>query len=242
MREFVLNRFPSVKMPDLYEMIRGRLLQNITYVMKSLPAMASSLFSIISLLVLIPIITFFFLADGHIIQKAVLKLVPNRYFEMFVLLFHKVAQAVQSFIRGQLIDALAVGVMTSVGLAIIGVPYNIVIGIVAGLGNLIPYLGPVIGFLPALFVLIASPEGFTAIGLVKIVVVFVAVQFLEGTFVYPIAVGKSVDLHPLIVIIGITVGGQIGGLVGMLIAIPIISVVKVTVEVLYFYLKRYSII
>ena len=59
---------------------------------------------------------------------------------------------------------------------------------------------------------------------------------------YPIAVGKSVDLHPLIVIVGVTVGGQLGGVLGMLIAVPLISIVKVSFEVLYFYLKSYSII
>ena len=132
--------------------------------------------------------------------------------------------------------------MTSIGLAIVGLPYFLVIGIIAGLGNLIPYLGPVIGFIPAFIVLLVSPAGFTTIGLIKILVVFVMVQFLEGTFIYPIAVGKSVDLHPLVVIMGITVGGILGGVVGMLVVIPIICVVKVTVEVMYSYLKQYSII
>lgn len=87
-----------------------------------------------------------------------------------------------------------------------------------------------------------SADGFTTLGLIKIIGVFGMVQFLEGTFIYPIAVGKSVNLHPLVVIIGITVGGQLGGIVGMLLVIPVISVVKVTREVLYSYLKQYSII
>ena len=124
----------------------------------------------------------------------------------------------------------------------IGMPYFIVIGLIAGLGNLIPYLGPIIGFMPAFLVLMVSPAGFSTIGLVKIIVVFVMVQFLEGTFVYPIAVGKSVNLHPLMVIIGITIGGMLGGVIGMVIVIPIICVMKVTIEVMYSYLKQYSII
>jgi putative permease len=241
-RQALQQRFPRATVPDLYELARTKLLSRTSSMMASIPRYASSLFSIISLVVLIPIITFFFLADGHLIQKALLQVVPNRYFEMFILLFHKMTVAVQLFIRGQLIDALAVGVLTASGLAIIGLPYSIVIGIVAGLGNLIPYLGPVIGFIPAFLVLLVSPEGLTTIWLVKVIAVFATAQFLEGTFIYPIAVGRSVNLHPLVVIIGITVGGTLGGIVGMLIAIPVISVLKVAVEVLYISLKKYQII
>jgi predicted PurR-regulated permease PerM len=68
------------------------------------------------------------------------------------------------------------------------------------------------------------------------------VQFVEGTFVYPFAVGKSVNLHPLVVILGITIGGQFGGILGMVLIIPLISIVKVSLEVLHTYLKSYMII
>jgi predicted PurR-regulated permease PerM len=241
-RTLILTQFPKADVPDFYLLLKSKILQNSNHIVGLIPALASNLFSWLSVLVIIPIMTFFFLVDGHLIQKTLLQLVPNRYFEMFILLFHKVVSSIELFIRGQLIDSLAVGIMTCIGLAIIGMPYNIVIGIIAGLGNVIPYLGPLIGFLPALFVLIVSPAGFTLFGLIKLVIVFAAVQFLEGTFVYPIAVGKSVNLHPLVVIVGITIGGQLGGVIGMLIAIPIIAIAKVALEVLYFYLKQYSII
>lgn len=238
----VQKKFPDMKIPDFMAIIKERLPGNKGINFDAIFKHLSSFFAILSLVVIVPIVTFFLLADGHLIQKALLKMVPNSYFEMSVLLFNKITSALKFFIRGQMIDAAAVGIMTSLFLAIIGLPYFLVIGIIAGLGNLIPYLGPIIGFLPALFVIIVSPEGVTAIGLGKIITVFVLVQFLEGTFIYPIAVGKSVDLHPLVVIIGVTIGGQLGGIVGMLVAIPLISVVKVSFEVMYSYLRSYSII
>ncbi len=241
-RELILLKFPNANIPDLFTLVHKYLATANNRFISAIPRYASGAISILSVAALVPIITFFFLADGHLIQKALLLLAPNRYFEMFVLLSDKVMGAVQAFIRGQLIDALSVGIMTSVGLAIAGTPYFLVIGIIAGLGNLIPYLGPVIGFIPAFIVLLVSPEGFSTVGLIKILIVFVMVQFLEGTFVYPIAVGKSVNLHPLVVIIGVTVGGILGGVVGMLIVIPVICVMKVTIEVMYSYLKQYSII
>ncbi len=235
-------RFPNADIPDLYTLVRDKATQYAKIDLSSVLSYASSAVSLLSLAVIVPIITFFLLADGHLVQKGLLRMVPNRYFEMFVLLFHKIVTALQKFIRGQLIDALAVGILTSIGLAIIGLPYFLVIGIIAGVGNLIPYLGPVIGFLPALFVMLVTPGWLTLGNVLLVIGVFAAVQFLEGTFVYPIAVGKSVDLHPLIVIIGITVGGQLGGVLGMLLAIPLISVCKVAIEVLYSNLKSYSII
>ena len=241
-RELVVLKLPGANIPDLYALVHTWLGRTNSRMIDALPRYASGVLSVLSVAALVPVITFFYLADGHLIHKALLRLTPNRYFEMFVLLSDKVMGAVQAFIRGQLIDALSVGIMTSIGLAIIGLPYFLVIGIIAGLGNLIPYLGPVIGFIPALIVLLVSPAGFSTIGLIKILVVFVMVQFLEGTFIYPIAVGKSVNLHPLVVIIGVTVGGILGGVVGMLIVIPVICVMKVTLEVMYSYLKQYSII
>lgn len=242
LRTLILTQFPKADVPDFYILLKSRMVQNSNHIVKFIPALASNLFSWLSVLVIIPIMTFFFLVDGHLVQKSMLKLVPNRYFEMFILLFHKVVSSIELFIRGQMIDSLAVGIMTSIGLAIIGMPYYLVIGIIAGLGNVIPYLGPLIGFLPALFILTVSPAGFTLFGFIKLLTVFASVQFIESTFVYPIAVGKSVNLHPLVVFIGITIGGQLGGMIGMLIAIPIIAIAKVTLEVLYFYLKQYSII
>ncbi|MBN1307053.1 MAG: AI-2E family transporter [Chitinispirillaceae bacterium] len=241
-RELILQKFPSAAVPDFYALVHGFFEAKSAHLIESLPHYVSTAASMLSIAAIVPVIAFFYLADGHLIQKALLRLAPNRYFEMFVLLSDKILGAVQAFIRGQLIDALSVGVMTSIGLALIGLPYFLVIGIIAGLGNLIPYLGPVIGFIPAFIVILVSPLGFSALGLLKVIIVFVTVQFIEGTFIYPLAVGKSVNLHPLVVIVGVTIGGMIGGIVGMLIIIPMICVVKVTLEVMYSYLKQYSII
>jgi predicted PurR-regulated permease PerM len=234
-------RFPSADIPDLYALASERLASRPRFDFNKAVSYLANVFAVLAIVGIIPVITFLLLLDGHLVQKAFLQMVPNRYFEMFILLIHKIATSIQQFIRGQLIDAAALGIMTSIGMGAIGMPNFLLIGLIAGLGNLIPYLGPIIGFMPAMFVLFVS-VGFSVVMLVKIVVVFVLVQFLEGTFVYPIAVGSSVNLHPLVVILGITVGGQVGGIVGMLIAIPLISVVKVTVEVLYSNLKSYSII
>ena len=241
-QEAISDRIPALHMPDLYEYLREQLIPNAGVDIGSMLSRLSGLFSIVMILVIVPIITYFFIVDGRLIQKSVLRLVPNRYFEMCVLLLNRTGSALQNFIRGQLIDALYVGVMTTVGMAIIGLPYFVVIGIFAGLGNLIPYLGPMIGFIPAFFVALLTPGWFTAGNILLIAGIFLVVQLTESALIYPFAVGKSVNLHPLVVILGITIGGSLGGVVGMLIAVPIISIVKVILEVVSSYLKNYSII
>ena len=241
-QEALEKKLPEIEIPDFVTAVKERIPGKGGLDVDALIENLSSFFAILSLVVIVPIVTFFLLADGHLILKAFLSIIPNAYFEMSALLIHRVTTSLKLFIRGQMIVAAAVGVMTAIGMAIIGLPYFLVIGIIAGLGNLIPYLGPVIGFIPALLVVAMQPEGLTILPVFSIVIVFVFVQIIEGTFISPIAVGKSVNLHPLVVIIGVTVGGQLGGVLGMLIAVPLISIVKVTFEVLYSYLKSYSII
>jgi predicted PurR-regulated permease PerM len=209
--------------------------------MSSVPAVASSIFSILAIVVLVPIITFFLLADGHLISKSILLIVPNRYFEMCVLLIHKIVTAFKLYVRGQLLDSCSIMITTTIGYAIIGLPYFFVIGILSGLANFIPYFGSIISVGAALFVLFVT-GAFTVWSLLSVGIVFICIQLIDGTLVYPNVVGRQVHLHPLVVILGVAAGGSMAGIVGMLVVIPLISICKVTIEVLYTYLKSYSII
>jgi predicted PurR-regulated permease PerM len=238
----VRHRFPAISFPDYYSFITGKLFSSAQTLMGSVPAVASSVFSVLSMLLLVPLITFFLLADGHLITKSILRVVPNRYFEMCVLLIHKVLNALKLFVRGQLLDSCSIMITTMIGYAIIGLPYFVVIGILSGLANFIPYFGSIISVGLAVFILVVTPGAFTLLSLLSVAIVFVCIQIIDGTLVYPNVVGRQVNLHPLVVILGVTAGGSIAGIVGMLIAIPLISICKVTIEVLYTYLKSYSII
>jgi predicted PurR-regulated permease PerM len=241
-QQSIKNQFPAFTLPDYYPYLKDRLFASLKTIMASVPALASSAASLASMALLIPFITFFLLADGHLFSKNVLTLVPNRYFEMSVLLLHKAVDALKMYVRGQLIDSCAIMALTTVGYAIVGLPYFLVVGLVSGLANFIPYFGPVISFCAAFFVILITPGMLSLWSLLSVAVVFLAVQVIDGTLIYPNVVGRTVNLHPLVVILGVAAGGNMGGIVGMLIAVPLISVCKVTLEVLYTYLKNYSII
>lgn len=131
------------------------------------------------------------------------------------------------YIRGQAIDAFMVGVVVSIVFSIIGIQYAIVIGLLIGLGNLIPYMGPLVGYSSIVVVGIATSDYKS---MVIAAIALLIIQAIDGNLIYPKLLSTSVNIHPMIVIISLTVGASIGGLVGMIVAVPTGALVKVWFE------------
>lgn len=127
------------------------------------------------------------------------------------------------FIRGQLVNAAVVGLLISAGLALLGIKYSLFIGLIAGLFDIIPYFGPIIGFIPASVLALAK----SPIAVVWVLVIFVVVNQIEANIISPKIIGERVGLHPLAVIFAIFSGGELMGIVGMLIAVPVAAIVRV---------------
>ncbi|MDF2892134.1 MAG: hypothetical protein K0R80_2501 [Clostridia bacterium] len=139
------------------------------------------------------------------------------------LFFHDVDNVVSKFIRGQLLDAIIVGILCSIGLWIIGLDFPVLIGMTAGISNVIPYFGPIIGSIPAIIVGLLSGSPIKAL---FAVLVLLLVQQIDGAIISPKVVGESVGLHPVFVILSITIGGAYFGLLGMLLAVPAAGIIK----------------
>ncbi len=243
LHDSALKLMPGVSVPDFQAMLTERLSKPGGFKMETLFHYLPDVFEIFMTIALVPIITFFFLADGHLINKFLMSLVPNTYFEMSVLLVNRVLTQIRQYIRGQMLDAAYVGLCMTIGLLLTHTHYAIVLGILSGLGNLIPYVGPSLGLVAAALLMLLSPEGLTNITpLLWLGFCVFLTHFTEIHFVYPIVVGNSVDLHPLVVILGVVVGGTLAGIVGMLLAVPIMGIAKVSFETVHSYLKSYSII
>ena len=131
------------------------------------------------------------------------------------------------YIRGQSMDAALVGSLVSIALLIAGVPYGVVIGILTGLGNLVPYVGPVVGFGSLIIVCLA--EGSIA-HLIIGGVILAAVMFIDGNIINPRMLSSNVEVHPVLVILALLAGGKVGGVVGMLIAVPVAALLKLQFE------------
>ncbi len=197
-------------------------------------------------MVIVPVITFFLIKDSRRFKRAVISKVPNKYFELSLNILHKVENQVGKYIQGQAIDALIVGLLSTLGLFLINlrfdnpVPYFVFIGMLAGLANMIPYVGPVVGAVPALATAILNNPENLGLVLLWIVIMFVLVQAIDNAFVSPLVVSKSVNMHPLVVIVVVIIGGNIAGAIGMLFAVPLTGIVKVTLSQVIWGLKNYG--
>jgi putative permease len=202
--------------------------------------------SFLASMVIIPFITFFLIKDARRFKKAIISQVPNRYFELSLSILHKIENQVGKYIQGQAIDALIVGLLSILGLFIINLvfhgplPYFVLIGLFAGLANLIPYLGPVVGAVPALIIAILNNPPNLGLVLLWIIIVFTLVQLIDNAFVSPMVVSKSVNMHPLTVVVAVIIGGNIAGAIGMLFAVPFTGILKVASSQVIWGIKNYK--
>jgi putative permease len=187
--------------------------------------------------VTIPFMVFFFLKEGRDMKKALISLVPNRYFEFSLDLLYKMDMQLGNYLRSQFTDAIAFGVLTTIALWIIDVKYFIFIGAFAGLANLIPYVGPIAGALPAVAVsLFDTGDAGKA---VTVVVTFIALKLIDDVIIQPMLVAKGVNLHPLLVLVAIIAGGELFGMLGMLLAVPATGFIKVVLQESMVTLRKY---
>ncbi len=179
-------------------------------------------------LVMIPFLMFFFLKDGSQIKRYFISLVPNRYFEFTMDLLYKMDTQLGNYLRGQFLDAFVFGLLATIALWILGVPFFVFIGLFAGLSNLSPFIGPIAGASLAALAVVVEQGDLGRVG--SVVVAFVILKLLDDFLVQPIAVGKTVDIHPIAVALGIIVAGHFVGVIGMLLVVPFMGFMKVVLE------------
>lgn len=235
----LLQYIPFLKSGDLTHRVELFITSQVTNIFDTISIVLSSLLSIVAVLVIVPFITFFILKDYRRIMQAMLQPVPNKYFEMAYYILKKVSLRLGLFVRAWIFDATFVGVMIGFGFYFIGVPNALPLGVIAGLGHLIPYFGPIIGGIPAIFVSIVQYGDLSQVPLIMLVVLIT--YSLDNGFVQPYVFGKSVDMHPIAIILLIISGGALFGLFGMLLAVPIATVIKTFLKEIYFAKKNYKI-
>ncbi|MSD83454.1 AI-2E family transporter [Lactobacillus curvatus] len=177
----------------------------------------------------IPIMLFYMLKDGHRLVPNIQKMLPDRYNDQVADLLRKMGATISAYIGGQALECLFVGVFTFIGYLIIGMPYAYLLGFIAGVSNVIPYLGPYIGIAPALIISLSISIPKT----IMVIVVVIVVQQIDGNLIYPNVIGRSLDIHPLTIIIILLVAGNIYGILGMILAIPFYAVSKTVITYLY---------
>ncbi len=159
-------------------------------------------------------------------QKTMQILLPKKANDQISSILFDINDVISKFLRGQILDAVIIASLSSIGLSVIGLDFSVFIGCFAGLCNIIPYFGPIISMVPAL--LVGLITGGISQALLAILVLIV-IQQIDSNIIYPKVVGSSIGLHPLFILISVTVGGYYGGIIGMILAVPTAAIIKVLV-------------
>jgi len=175
-------------------------------------------------IIITPVLAFYLLHDWHEIGTALLRVAPGSWRRELVLMLQDIVFS--GVIRGQLFVAFIVCILVSLGLLVLGVRYALIIGILAGMLDIIPYFGAFIGATPAVTVALLSSPWLA----VKVALLFFIIHQLEGTIISPMILGEKAGLHPLIVIFFLFVGGEFAGLAGMLLGVPLAALGKVVLH------------
>jgi predicted PurR-regulated permease PerM len=185
----------------------------------------TQIFDSILLFALIPFLVFYLLKDFNEVKKAVWYLTPTKWRKPGIRFLKDIDQSLGNYIRGQLFVCFVIGIAASIGLWISGMRYPLLLGSIIGITNIIPYFGPFIGAVPA--VIIAATISFKMV-LIVAGMIFI-LQFLEGNILSPLIVGKSLHMHPIVIMFALLFGGEAGGVLGLILAVPILAVLKVTI-------------
>ena len=222
-----IERYQAEKLPP---MVKHIIEQNIneaeTMIETSLGALIHRMLGLMEYTIGVavsPIIAFYILHDWQRIRKSLFELLPIECRGTCREIATEVNKVLGGVIRGQVIISMFVGTAVTVGLYYFGVPYAILLGVLAGILDVIPYFGAIFGAVPAiLFGLFISP--LTA---VKVAILFFVVHQLESSVIHPNVVGDSIGMHPLAVLFFVFLGGEVGGLIGMVIGVPLAAIIKI---------------
>ncbi|WP_214794357.1 MULTISPECIES: AI-2E family transporter [unclassified Exiguobacterium] len=227
------NEFLSRFMAQNDEMFRN-LTTNITSYLGDLFGNIASSFgqvvgfvtSAVITIVVIPFMLLYMLLDGKRLPDAIVKLLPSSYEKETRHILHDMHETVRSYVNAQLLVAFFVGITSLIGLWIVGVDYAILLALFMMVTNIIPYVGPFLGAVPAVIVAFIQDP----IKVVWVIVVIIIVQQIESNVISPLIQGKSLKVHPLTIIIVLLVAGNLAGIIGMLIAVPFYAVAKTVVQ------------
>lgn len=176
-------------------------------------------------LVLVPFILFYMLKDGHRFEESVAILFPKKKREPVVKILRDMSKTIGAYIQGQLFVSVIVGILLYIGYLIIGLNYSLVLALFGLLTNVIPYFGPFIAVIPALLVALFQDP----IMVLYVAIIMIIAQQIEGNVISPNVMGKSLQIHPLTIIVIILTAGNLAGLLGIIFAIPAYSIIKVIV-------------
>ncbi len=190
----------------------------------NLPNLLTHMVSIVVVIVLIPVFSYFLLRDSRKIVRLLLDRLPAVHIETSVAVWCEIDRIIGRYIRGLALDGLAIGTIAATGLWALGVNYPLLLGAFSGMANVVPYLGP---FLSGTVVSVIAMIQFQSLApLAKVLLLYLGIKFCDITMISPITVGGSVHLHPILLVASLLIGGHAFGLIGMIVAVPTVTTLQ----------------
>lgn len=183
------------------------------------------------LTILVPFFAFFLLRDMPRLIAAAMDRLPPQHVETSVAVWRELNGVIGRYIRGVVLDGLVVGALAAVGLWAVRVPYPLLLGVFAGLANVVPFVGPLLSAAAAGLVVVLTPgQGLAGVG--RVVALFLIIKVLDDILIQPFTIGRSVHLHPALLLGSVVVGSHALGVLGMIIAVPVATVLQETARLL----------
>ncbi|HEL6694317.1 TPA: AI-2E family transporter [Listeria monocytogenes] len=247
----ITQKFDEFSRSSLFDQLKDKLNTNMSDIMKTLSTKGTSVINsaissigsivgtvteVVLAIVTTPLVLFYLLKDGKKLPDFLLKMLPVNGRAHTRQVLGEANHQISSYIRGQIIVSLCIGILLFIGYLIIGLPYALTLAIIAACTSIVPYLGPAIAITPAIIIAIVTSPWL----LIKLIIVWCVVQLLEGKFISPQVMGKTLKVHPITILFVILVAGNLFGVLGVIFAVPGYAVLKVIVTHVFIWFKRIS--
>ncbi|WP_279619683.1 AI-2E family transporter [Listeria monocytogenes] len=247
----ITQKFDEFSRSSLFDQLKDKLNTNMSDIMKTLSTKGTSVINsaissigsivgtvteVVLAIVTTPLVLFYLLKDGKKLPDFLLKMLPVNGRAHTRQVLGEANHQISSYIRGQIIVSLCIGILLFIGYLIIGLPYALTLAIIAACTSIVPYLGPAIAITPAIIIAFVTSPWL----LIKLIIVWCVVQLLEGKFISPQVMGKTLKVHPITILFVILVAGNLFGVLGVIFAVPGYAVLKVIVTHVFIWFKRIS--
>jgi predicted PurR-regulated permease PerM len=195
-----------------------------------LPNLVSHVATIALAAVLIPFLSYFLLRDARKMIQFLMNRLPPHHIETSVAVWCEIERVIGRYLRGVALDGAAIGIAAALGLWALGVNYPLLLGAFSGLANVVPYLGPILGAAASILVALIQFKSLAPLG--KVLILYLFIKALDDVVLQPTIVGRSVHLHPVLLLASVIVGGHSFGLIGMIVSVPLVTVLQETAKLL----------
>ena len=219
----------TVALDDLINQVTALVSNILNTLAANITPIISITTTVITTILIIPFILFYMLLDGHKLPDTLVQYLPARHRKEARTVLREMDRALSSYIQGQALVSLLVGVLALIGYLVIGLDYALILAIVATVTNVVPLVGPIIGTAPAVIVGLISSPGMA----LRALIVMLVVQQVESLLISPRVMGKKFSSHPVTIILVIIAAGKLAGLLGILLAIPTFAVLRVITSHIY---------